>query len=185
MLGGGEAQLLEDVGPVDDRVADVEGGHAAGDAIHGGGAERPLVDLVAEDLLEELVVLGEAVGEQMGLVGVHLDHVGAAAALDRCRDPRRHVVLVDLLDRHLDAGRLGELFGLPVDLGVGFGNEAGPLQIVHLARLRVGRRLAAQERRGRDGSARDRRGLDELPARQALAGRLLRVASYFFTSLPP
>ena len=169
-VGYGKAKLLEHVLAVDDGIGDVEQRHAPGDAIHRGGAARPVVDLVTAQLLEERVVVGQAAGEQMRLVGVHLDHVGAAAALDRGGDPRRHVVLVDLLDRHLDAGGLRELLGLPVDLGVGGGNEAGPLQIVHLARLRVGRRLAAKERCCHQRPAGDGGRLDELPPSHGAAG---------------
>ena len=52
-VGHPEAQLLEHVLAVDDGVADVEQGHAPGDAVHGRGAAGPLVRLVAQQLRHE------------------------------------------------------------------------------------------------------------------------------------
>src|SRR5690606_40479259 len=128
-FGRGEAQFCGKVVAVDVDVGDGERRYGPGVAVDGGAAARPLVGLVAQDLLVQRVVVGEAGGEQMRLVDVHLDDVGAAAAFDRGGDARRHVVLVDLLHRHLDPGGLGELRGLAIDLLVGGGDEAGPLQV--------------------------------------------------------
>ena len=160
-VGHFEAQLVEHVLAVDGGIAEVEQRHAAGDPVDHGDVARPLVDLIAPELLHQRVVVGQTVGEQLGLIGVQLDHVGAAAALDRGGDPGRHVVLVDLLGGDRDPGRLRELRGLAVDLDVGVGDEAAPLQIVHLARLRVRGRLAAEEGRREQRAAGDRGRLDE------------------------
>ena len=61
-------------------------------AIDDGGSTRPFVVIATAQLLNQRIVVGQAIGEQMRLVGVHLDDIGAAAAFDRGGDPRRHVV---------------------------------------------------------------------------------------------
>jgi hypothetical protein len=61
-----------------------------------------------------------------------------------------------------------------VDLDVGGGDEAAPLQIMELARLRVRRSLAAKERRGEKRATGYRGRLDELAPRDGGPGRSWR-----------
>jgi hypothetical protein len=81
--------------------------------------------------------------------------VGAAPALDRGRDARLDVVLIDALGDDLDAGLLAELLRLLIEELIRRGDEVGPLKDVEPRPLREGGRLTHGEHRGECGAAGD------------------------------
>ena len=80
-----EAELVEDVLAVDDRVADVEQRHGTRDAVDHHGPARPVVHVAARELAHQLVVVGQAVGEQVRLV---VDEQRGRPRRCRSRSPR-------------------------------------------------------------------------------------------------
>ena len=143
-----DADLREDVLAIHVGGAAEEIGHAAVHAAgvaHGVADER--IDVVAAQLVDQVVVVLQPVGVQQRIIGVELQDVRSRAALDRRGGARRQVVGVDVLDGHPHARLLAERRGLAVPLHVGGGDETAPFQDVQGALPGKRRGGARQPRR--------------------------------------